>query len=133
MTDTYDEQIEAILAGDVERFIKALGPDAEPDEVLEVRRKAATERNLYGLAWGATPQTKTSLFAYLPGCHSCASEIENEWERRDNDLAQHYYDLVHANSDFELASPNFHSIPDRKALNEFARRQRLCRAEKSDA
>lgn len=129
MTDTYSEQIEAILAGDVERFIAALGPMS--GENKQRIREGAVENGLYFSAWGHTPHVKTCLFANLPRCCYCPSEIEdalvdalvNEASR-----ATRFYELIHKDSAAVLSNPDPQSKPTSEDLNEFARRQRLCRA-----
>ncbi len=128
MTDTYDEQIDAILAGDVERFIAALGDSwnsVEKWERDDLRDQACG--TIYSRAWDHTGEAKASLFTNLPGCNCCASQIQSR-EYRDTSEAKRLYTLIRRDSKMVLRNPVRSSEPTREILNEFARRQRLCRA-----
>ena len=123
MTDTYDEQIEAILAEDPERFLEALGDEIYPGEDRPILNWDKDEPDtLYSRAWGATPDTKTSLFSNLSGLPVCASQIEkyanlpglkNAWSKIAENMPLH------------LSNPRDDEKPTREILEEFARRQRL--------
>ena len=132
MSDTYDEQIEAVLDGNLERFIAALGPDANEEEMEGIRIDHQSGTTVFSAAW-CTPGSKSSLFARLPGCQRCASQVDTWSEEHLSREEIGFRDLFHRTGPIRLTAPGHDGAPTREILNEFARRQRLCRAEKSDA
>lgn len=129
MSDTYDEQIEAILEGNVGRFARAANADERPIE-FKMAHEAAT---LYSAAWETTAAYPRSLFANLPGCTHCASQIQSRANRPAGSKEAEFYQLIRHDNKMVLRNPGRTSKPTREILNEFARRQRLCRTESPDA
>lgn len=120
MADTYDEQIEAILAGDMERLATAIGVDKNDIDI--------PGNTIFFGAWAATADEYASLFANLPGCSCCASQIHTPSERPKGSKEAEFYNLIRLDNKKRLYNPGTKSKPTREILNEFARRQRLCRA-----
>lgn len=126
--DCYDLQIDAIMAGDWRAFSDLVGGDIFAEAV-------SSKINLV-FAWALSANIPNSLFANLPNCNHCASQVEQHLDARL--LSDDYYrDLF--GGDVKLTQwAEFGGSPTssrditreelRPALEEFARRQRLARA-----
>lgn len=116
MSDTYDKQIEALLNEDFARFAALVS--ADPDRVCSQYH-----------AWGNTGTLHRSLFAYLPGCAVCASQVDDDWylNAQAPGSVQYYRDLFGADrlmlriGGLAFLGETWSSAE----LAEFARRQRL--------
>ncbi|MEM7398739.1 MAG: hypothetical protein AAF354_07345 [Pseudomonadota bacterium] len=117
--DTYDQQIEALLADDYEGFCELVGADDEYRDKCGI----ASHRT----AWSRTGTFEQSLFSALPGCDKCASEVEfTRPETPTEDRFLRLFDVANNVSLPDLYA-SIHNRFTRAQLNEFARRQRLAR------
>lgn len=119
MSDNYDEQIEAILAGEWELSCKLVN-------IVEEELECTEEYSMFYDLWVNLARAPKSLFANLPGCFFCASQIDCSSNRIG--IGGEFYALVHESHPELLANPSTNEQPTRAKLEEFARRQRLCRA-----
>lgn len=129
--ELYDQQIDAILAGDFARFADLIGMDDgshRRDDML-AGAEESWERGCHS-AWCHAGSFPTSLFAFLPGCTLCASQIE--WltcEPKPKELEMR--DLVLTGKTMKL--PDLEGgaadtwAPTREQLLEFKRRQMVAR------
>lgn len=67
LSDLYDRQIEAILKDDYAEFFRLIGTPG---------RETAPVNWSHYQVWNRTGMNTDSLFAELPGCRVCASQIE---------------------------------------------------------
>ena len=114
MTDTYDAQIEALLADDFETFSALVGRDADRAPIKSHRG-----------AWVETGAYDASLFSILPDIEQCASQVE--FEGPYNERAAKYLELFDIGNNTRLPDISASGRFTREQLNEFARRQRLAR------
>lgn len=111
-TDTYDAQIEVLLAHNWDEFGRLVN-----------RRLSAKKFRSHFSAWDATGTSLRSLFAYLPGCMSCPSTIEGRRVTNIEMKAAVLKDAKIMLSGRVVQNCNF----TRAELEEFARRQRVAR------
>lgn len=134
--DTYDAQIEALLAGDYAGFYRLIGwSESEIAEDLELMR-GCTVDGMHGHIWASTAIPDGGLFARMPSSTCCASQVEEPCLRRDIDMGgwgeirdRELAQVVLAGSLFDLQrEPGKPRRFSREELQEFARRQRVARA-----
>lgn len=130
MTDTYDKQIEALLAEDYDGFISLLAPKFKTHNAIVENHTQA---------WMVTGDLLGgSLFAFLEGSPHCASTIEHHSGPKDSPLL--YAKLIEGS---KVSLPDMDGVDmdgvdmdgvhqdsfkfTREQLEEFARRQRVAR------
>lgn len=119
--ELYDAQIEALLEYDYDKFCELIDKNRRSDII-----------DCHKAAWANTGKCEDSLFAYLPQCSYCASEIEHE---EDNELIDRKVKMKEVREEVLKNKPM--SLPDmheqgsyafsREELEEFKRRQLVAR------